>query len=77
MIRSIMVIPREQIKDRLDEIASLMPVYEKKYWTLKEAELCTGCSGEELTMIARNRPEVLVDSTNLTFQKEELLEYTY
>ena len=29
VIRSIMRIPREQIKDRLDEIVSLMPVLEK------------------------------------------------
>jgi len=77
VIRSIMGIPREQIKDRLDEIVSLMPVFEKQYWTLQEAEMCMGCSEKKLLEIAQRRSEVVVnDCAAICFIKEELINYT-
>lgn len=76
VIRSIMRIPREQIKDRLDEIVSLMPVLEKQYWTLQEAEICTGCSEKKLLEIAQRKSEVVVsDCAGICFIRDELIKY--
>lgn len=77
IVRAIRMVPREQIKQTVEQIEALMPVFEKKIWTMEEAKLCTGCTGEELIVIAQNRLEVMADSSHMTFQKEKLLEYTY
>lgn len=74
VIRTIRGIPKEQIADRLDEIASLMPVFERAYWTMEEAEKCTGCCEEQLISIARQNPHVVVAATSpMLFIRDKLV----
>lgn len=73
VIRAIRGIPKDRIKEKLEEIESLMPFFEKEYWTMEDAIKCTGCSEEKIWKAVEGKKDVIVKESSPTLFIRDVL----